>query len=85
MQIDELRSKIDIIDRQIAALFCERIDIAADIGAIKKENAVPVLDGQREKEVLRNAVTCVPQDIKPYAERLFTEIMRLSREFQNNL
>ena len=38
MDMNELRAKIDIIDDQIVQLFCQRMDVAAQIADYKKAN-----------------------------------------------
>ena len=47
MELQELRSKIDEIDAQLTRLFEARMDVAAEIGAWKRENHMPVLDTAR--------------------------------------
>ena len=42
MNLEELRLEIDKIDDQLIKLFEQRMDIAAKIGAYKKENGLPV-------------------------------------------
>ena len=52
MDLSDYRQKLDQIDDQILSLFTERMDIAAEIAAWKRENSLPVLDVKREKEKL---------------------------------
>jgi monofunctional chorismate mutase len=53
--IQELRKEIDKIDDEIIDLLKRRLEIARKIGKIKKERHLPVLDKEREKEVLERA------------------------------
>jgi len=47
-QLDTLRQEIDSIDAQIFDLFEQRIAVAKQIGAYKKEQDLAVLDSSRE-------------------------------------
>jgi chorismate mutase len=53
--IDDLRRRIDEIDRQLVDLLNERSQCAADIGHIKLKAKLPLYQPEREKEVLANA------------------------------
>ncbi|MGB9959260.1 MAG: chorismate mutase [Candidatus Bathyarchaeales archaeon] len=52
-KIPNLRRKIDEIDEKILLLLKDRIEVSKLIGKIKKENAVPIRDLQREEEKYR--------------------------------
>ena len=52
MDLNDYRKQIDDIDRQLLALFGQRMEVAAAIAAYKKEHDLPVLDGKREREKL---------------------------------
>lgn len=49
-KVSHLRRKIDAIDDEILLLLKDRIEVSKLIGKIKKENAVPIRDLQREAE-----------------------------------
>ena len=48
MELNELRKQIDKVDKQMAKLFEERMDIVKHIGNYKKEHNLPILDKERE-------------------------------------
>lgn len=52
MTLDELRGRIDEIDRQLVRLFNARARCALEIGEIKKQLGLPVYQPEREAEVL---------------------------------
>ncbi|MBR6522381.1 MAG: chorismate mutase, partial [Oscillospiraceae bacterium] len=52
MDLKDLRVKIDAIDDELVRLFQERMKIAADVAAYKKENGMAVLDKARERQKL---------------------------------
>ena len=51
-QLGDLRSRIDIIDDQLLDLLKKRMDIADEIGALKKTNNVAILQNTRWHEIL---------------------------------
>lgn len=51
-KLDVLRSKIDIIDNQIIDFLGKRMSVADEIGELKKENNVAILQPQRWSNVL---------------------------------
>lgn len=52
MSLEELRKKIDEIDKKVVRLIAERIRISEDIGREKKRQGRQVRDSEREKRVL---------------------------------
>ena len=52
MDITELREQIDGIDRQMVELYCRRMETARAIGRYKREKGLPVLDSERERQLL---------------------------------
>ncbi len=53
-KIKELRLKIDEVDERILELFKKRMEVAGEIGVIKKENRISVQDRKRERELMDN-------------------------------
>ena len=51
-QLGDLRSRIDIIDDQLLDLLKKRMDIADEIGGLKKTNNVAILQNTRWHEIL---------------------------------
>ena len=54
MTIGELRTRIDAIDEQLVALLDMRATCAIEIGRIKRREALPVYQPEREAEVARH-------------------------------
>ena len=50
MDLQDYRKELDTLDSGLLELFCRRMEIAAKIGAYKKEKGLPVLDAARERE-----------------------------------
>ena len=85
MDQKDYRSQLDAVDRELAALFAKRMDLAAKIAAYKKENGLPVLDLRREREKLLAVAEASPEEIREYTPRLWSLLMELSRSYQNRL
>ena len=68
--MDELkqnRQKLETIDEQMAALFEERMAISRQIADYKRENALPVLDAERERILLeKNAEKIADPAVREY-------------------
>ena len=54
MTIEELRSRIDVLDRQLVELLNERARAALTIGQLKAATSLPVYEPNREKIVYAN-------------------------------
>ncbi len=85
MELKNLRNQIDETDKQIVELFAKRMDIAAEIALCKKEANAPVLNTQREREVLTHVCDLAPEDYKDYTRVLFSMLMGLSRSYQHKI
>lgn len=83
-QIEELRSSIEAVDRQIVDRVAERVGLARRIGQLKRETGGPTLDPEREAAVIRRAVATAREHGLPGEEirDLFWAIMRLCRTAQ---
>ena len=53
-RIKSLRKEIDEIDERILHFLKDRVEICKTVGAIKRENGIPIRDQQREEEQYRN-------------------------------
>ena len=50
--IEELRSRIDVIDDQLVRLLNVRVACAVEVGRLKHEGGLPIYQPEREKQVL---------------------------------
>ena len=85
MELRDYRKELDTLDDGLLELFCRRMEIAAQIGAYKKEHGLPVLDASREREKLLDIAKKSPEGMDDYTVSLFSLIMELSRSCQNRL
>jgi prephenate dehydrogenase len=51
----QIRERIEQVDREIIGLIGERVQLAREVGAVKRELGVPTLDPAREALVVRRA------------------------------
>ncbi|MTB64488.1 chorismate mutase [Streptococcus sp. zg-86] len=81
--LSKQREKIDQIDKELVRLFEERMQTALEVVAIKKEHGLPVLDSNREAQVIEKVCSYLNDETlrQPLTE-LYTEMMRLSRAHQ---
>lgn len=84
--LQETRRALDAVDRQIVALFEERMTLARDVAAYKIANGLPVLDRSREEQVLDSRCAMLADGYwSPAVRALFEQIMALSRQEQQRL
>ena len=72
MNLDNLRKDIDAVDDEIVKLVENRMRIAAEIAAYKKENNIPVLNSAREREILNSVASKASPETKSYMRVLYS-------------
>ncbi len=82
MELKDYRAQIDAVDDEIVRLFQERMDIAANIAAFKKENGLPILQSAREREKLADVTGKAREDMQSYLRVLYSLLFELSRTYQ---
>ncbi|MBQ1228390.1 MAG: chorismate mutase, partial [Firmicutes bacterium] len=53
-ELKDIRKDITEIDKQMAALFCERMELVKQVAEYKQSYGMPVFDPEREAQVLEN-------------------------------
>jgi chorismate mutase len=85
-ELENLREKIDAIDKEMIALFEKRMDIVADIAAYKIKNNLPILNQNREDIVISKVKAIVKnKDYTDSAIDFIKDIMEISKKFQQKL
>lgn len=82
--IDDYRSRIDEIDKEITRLFEERMNTVINIGNYKKTNNLPIFNRDREDEVIEKNIGYLKNE--NYAQetrKFFISLMEVSRELQS--
>ena len=84
--LNSLRKEIDGIDRQLVALFEQRMAVTQQVGRYKLANGIPVLDRSREEQVLAGKVALLEdKSLSKDVTDLFEAIMAISRRQQQKL
>ena len=86
LNIDKLREEIDSIDTQLVELFEKRMQVAKSICKYKKENKMPIYNGNREEQLLLQRTNLLNDgELSHFAQRFFSGLMEISRDYQTNL
>ena len=83
MDIQELRGQIDLIDDELVRLFCQRMNVAAQIADYKKEHGLPILVPSREREKLKDVSQKAGPEMENYTRVLYSMLFELSRSYQS--
>ncbi len=85
-ELSVLREEINRIDRQMAELFCDRMQVAAKIGAYKAKRGLPVEDLAREQVLLHRNTEWIPEEgLRSYYMDFQQNVMDLSKHYQSRL
>ena len=69
--LNDLRQDIDALDAQLAALYRRRMDVAARIAAVKREQGLPVLQPEREQEIRARLAELAAPALQPGMQAWF--------------
>lgn len=83
-KIKTLRKLIDEIDNQLLDLLKSRMDIVVEIGNVKKDNNIEVIDEKREQEVFDRLVSKAREKgIKPeVVKKVWKSLLEVSYEIE---
>ena len=82
----EAREIINRVDREMAKLFEERMHAAEMVAEYKMERGLPILDAEREAEVIRRGGSFVERDeVRGYYISFLKETMAISRSYQSRI
>lgn len=82
MQLNELRTQIDAVDRELVALFCRRMALSAAVAAEKQAQGAAICVPSREQAVLEHVAALADEPLGPYTRELYDTILSLSRRYQ---
>lgn len=85
MTIEELRKRIDVLDRQLVELLNERARAALTIGQLKAATSLPVYEPNREKVIYKN-ICAANQGPLPDSEltHIYERIIDVMRSIQRD-
>lgn len=74
--LDDLRVKIDEVDRALVGLLNKRAELVVEVGRIKREAGLPIYVPNREAQVLSKVLAMNPGPLPPRAiEGVYRELM----------
>jgi len=82
MDLTEIRQEINRVDDELVKLFVERMGLATQVAAYKKEHGLPIFVPAREREILKKVAEQAGPEFGSYARLLYANIMDLSRSYQ---
>lgn len=83
MALEEIRGRIDQIDKEIVALYEERMKISEEVAQFKIETGKQVFDKEREVIKLNSVAALASSELNKVGIReLFEDIMAVSRKIQ---
>lgn len=85
MSLDEIRVKIDEVDRELIPLLKKRIEYSLEVAKIKKVENLPVYHPEREKQILDRVKEQSGKQYGKYVSEIYRNIMAVSRDFQNHV
>ena len=85
-ELEQARLVINEVDKQMAELFCKRMQAVESVAHYKAERHLPIFDAAREEAVIRRNCAYV-QDLRylPYYEDFIRHNMALSKDYQSTL
>ena len=84
--LQELRKKIDVLDRQMVELFEERMEVCRQVAEFKIQSSTKVLDRDRELQKLEAVRELAHNEFNRHGvQELFQQIMAMSRKLQYQL
>lgn len=80
--LNKYRRQIDSLDLQIIDLLNQRFTITNEVGVYKKANSVPVLQNDREQQIINRIKDCSLDNERQVIE-IYKQIMKISKRQQN--
>lgn len=85
-KLEIARKKINEIDRQMAQLFCERMEAAQMVAEHKRETGMPIFDPEREAQMLRkNTEMLEREEFRSYYADFLQGVIEISKQYQKRL
>ena len=85
-ELNDIRDKIERIDREMARLFEERMRAASEVAEFKAKNQMPVRDTEREAVLTeRNLSYIEDPEIRELYRTQFNTTLSVSRAYQERI
>ena len=83
MDLTEIRQQIDGIDQELVSLFCQRMNLSAQVADYKKANNLPIFVPARERAILQKVAELAGPEMENYTRVLYSMLFELSRSYQS--
>ena len=84
--LEKARQTINEVDKQMASLFCKRMEAVKTVAEYKRLHGTQVTDSAREAEVIaRNSALVEDEDLKSYYVNFLQHNMEISKTFQHRI
>ena len=83
MDLSEIRQEIDSIDKELVSLFCQRMNLSAQVADFKKANNLPIYVPARERAILQSVAEQAGPEMANYTRVLYSMLFELSRSYQS--
>ena len=83
MDLTDIRNQIDGIDEQLVQLFCQRMELSAQVADYKKANNMPIFVPARERAILQRVAQQSGPEMENYTRTLYSTLFELSRSYQS--
>ena len=83
MDLQDMRNQIDSIDEELVKLFCQRMDLSAQVADYKKANDLPIFVPARERAILKAVADKAGPEMANYTRVLYSMLFELSRSYQS--
>ncbi len=78
--IKTIREKIDMIDREVFQLLINRLNAVTDIGEIKKQEGLPILDEGREQAIYNKIDSLFSEKEAMFLKNIYQSIITESKK-----
>ena len=83
-ELKDIRKEINEIDEKMRELFVRRLAVSADVAEAKRAKGAPVLNPEREREILTRVAKEVGPETENEARLFFTTLFSISRGRQRS-
>ena len=86
MDLKEIRTQIDAIDKQMASLFQKCMELVKEVATFKAQNNLPIEDKDREQELIKKNVSYIQDEsLREYYPSVLETMMSESKRYQKRL
>ena len=85
MELIDIRKEIDVIDKDLKALFVKRMALSKEVASVKAKSGAPIYNAEREAEIIENLSSDVDADFKDDYVDWIKQLLSASRNYQTKL